>query len=170
MQKIILSLLVFFMFSAAHAVTMTSMTKEQVAQTFNGKTLVTIPLSTIENKLVADSITIYFDQSGKATGHITVKQDNVSQDDQGKWQVKDDGALCITWEHWTSNQPFCDYVYNANNSVIFINGTGDFVSLALKRDIQLGNQMQTTPETTPAVAPETTTPAATVPTSTTNQY
>lgn len=114
------------------------MTQDQLTQLIQDKTLTTIPLSTIDNHLVADRISIYFGKDGEAQGHLAKKDSKLPQNDTGKWEVKEDGALCISWKSWFKSKAFCDYAYDAKNSIIFLNGEGAFVSLVLKSRISSG--------------------------------
>ena len=114
---------------------LTPINKTDLLNMLNGKTLETIPLSTLENKLVAESLSIYFNKTNEATGKFSKKPANDPQNDTGTWTVQNDGKLCITWKHWFNAKPFCDYVYDAKNSVIFIDADGKFVSVALKKNI-----------------------------------
>ncbi|MBA3660964.1 MAG: hypothetical protein H0W64_04505 [Gammaproteobacteria bacterium] len=140
MKKLFFTLVSLCAATTLGATTMTSMTKDEVISTFAGNTITTIPLSTIDAQLIPNRITIYLDKSNKATGKLDTKPESNVQADEGTWTVSDDGALCITWQHWNEAKPFCDFAYNANNSFIFINAEGDFISLALKKNITPGNQ------------------------------
>jgi len=119
-----------------------SLSKQQVLNTLQDKTMTTIHLITMNKQLVDNALTIYFDKQGQVSGQLVNKPDNNPQTDQGTWLVKSNGTLCVTWQSWNQNKPICVYVYKLNNSIAFINlDTNNFESLVLNDEIKTGNQL-----------------------------
>lgn len=128
--------------SASFAATLNSMNKAEIMKTLSEKTLTTIPLVTINAKLVNNSFSGYLDKSGKVTGQMSNKPEgNDPQNDEGTWKVSDEGVLCVTWQHWNQAKPICTHVYNLKNSLVFMNLKNTLETLALKNDIKSGNQL-----------------------------
>lgn len=141
-KTLVLSTILISCCSFSYAASLSSMNKDQVVQALQDQTLTTIPLATLEDQLITNSATIYFDKQNQISGKFAHKPTNDPQSDKGTWEVKDDGSLCITWQHWFKSQPFCDYVYDANNSLLFMKGDNTFASLVLKKNIKAGNHLK----------------------------
>src|SRR5689334_5724520 len=90
------ALLTISSISFANPAPLQPLSKTVLEATLAGKTLTTVPLSTLENKLVADTLTIYFNKDSQAIGKFAVKIPNDPQSDTGTWKVESDGQLCIT--------------------------------------------------------------------------
>lgn len=145
MKKVIL-LAAALMSTASFGASLQSLNKNQATQLFQGNTMTTVPLVTLNKQLVTNNpITIYFDKQGTATGKFENKPDNAPQNDEGKWMVKGNGIVCVTWQNWNETKPLCVYVYKTNNSVLFINAdNNNFESMALKTNMKTGNGMGVT--------------------------
>lgn len=141
-KALVLSAVLVSFSSLSFAASLNSLSKDQVVGALENQTITTIPLATLESELIADPATIYFDKNNQISGKFAHKPGNDPQTDQGTWTVKDDGSLCITWKHWFKSVPFCDYVYEANNSLLFIKGDNTFASLVLKKNIKSGNHLK----------------------------
>lgn len=118
------------------------MTKEEVMQALNDKTITTIPLARLNDKLVTNSFTGYFGPNGQSMGKFANQPDNnIQQGSTGTWNVKNDGSVCITWKNWSNDQENCVYLYNAKNSLVITSLDGTFQTLILNDQIQSGNQL-----------------------------
>ncbi len=124
-----------------HVVTISSISKEKVLNTIVNKTLTSIPYSNIGSELVPYSLSFYFADDNKVNGKLTNKPTNEPQQDLGIWTVDNDGKLCITWNYWNASKPFCAYLYDANNSIIFLDPDNKFVSMVVKSNIVAGNHI-----------------------------
>lgn len=145
MKKSVLisALSLVFVSGVSFAASMHSLNKEQIMSALQDKTMTTIPLLTLNDQLVNNTITMYFAKDGALNGQFATKPDTDPQSDQGKWEVKADGALCTTWNQINNKKPICVYVYKTSNSLIFINtDTNKFESMALNDNIKTGNQMK----------------------------
>lgn len=143
MKKLALwSVILLFSSTLGFAATLKSLNKEQVTSVFQDKTITTIPLLTLNDKLVNNTITIYLAKDGKMNGQFATKPENDPQSDQGTWLVKTNGALCATWQHMNNQKPICVAVYKLNNSLVLVNAdTNKFESMVLNENIKDGNQM-----------------------------
>ncbi len=122
--------------------TLQSLDKKGVMTALQDKTITTIPMATLHDKLVMSRISIYFGADGKLEGKFARKIENDPQSDTGTWTVKNDGLLCANWQHWGAGKDMCVYVYDTKNSLIFANPAGYFDSLVLSRFIKSGNHVQ----------------------------
>ncbi len=119
-----------------------SLNKAQVTRELQGKTVTTISLVTLNNDLITNSFSGYFNQNGQVQGQFSVKPESDPQNDQGTWSVKSDGTLCATWQHWNKAKPICVTVYKLKNSLIFINEqTNKLETIILDDNIKAGNQI-----------------------------
>lgn len=129
--------------SMAWADPIQSMDKEQLTKTFSDKTINTIALTTLNNQLINDAVSVYFDPKGHVVGKFSSKPQNAAQNDQGAWEVKPKGVLCVTWQHWHEGKPICVVAYNLKNGILFVNQDNNkFETLVLKEGIKFGNQVR----------------------------
>lgn len=131
--------------SLSFAASLHSLSKDQVMNALQDKTITSIPVITLNGQIINNNtFTGYFGKNGQLSGQLTNAPTNGDpQSDQGTWQVKPNGVTCVTWQHWNQGKPVCIYLYDAKNSLIFINTiSGNFESMVLKNTIQNGNQVQ----------------------------
>lgn len=142
MKKLIISSAVLLAISSAcMANSMQSLDQQKVKSLFEDKTITTIALTTLNGQTQNNIFTGYFGKDGKATGSFAPAPTNQPQADQGTWSVKNNGQLCMTWQHWNDAKEFCMAVYKTNNSVIFMNQSNKLESVVLIDDIKSGNQV-----------------------------
>lgn len=142
MKKFILVFaLLTFGCSFSYAASMQSMNKNQVMKVLEDKTITTVPLVTLHDNLTPNTVTVYFGKKGELVGQFVNKPENDPQSDEGTWQVKADGKVCVSWKVWTKNNPVCVYTYKLANSLVFINTANKFESMVLSNNIQSGNQI-----------------------------
>lgn len=142
MKKLIISSAILLSFcSVSIANTIHSLDKDKVKSLLNDKTITTIGLTTLNGHTQDDVFTGYFGKDGKATGSFATAPSDQPQNDQGTWTVKNNGDLCMTWQHWDNAKEFCLAVYKTNNSIIFINKDGKLESVVLTDNIKSGNQL-----------------------------
>jgi hypothetical protein len=110
-------------------------------KTLEDKTINTIPLASLHGNLIPNSVSVYFGKAGKLMGQFANKPENDPQSDQGTWQVKTDGQICVSWKVWTNDKPICVYAYKLANSLVFINTDHKFESMVISENIQSGNQL-----------------------------
>lgn len=128
--------------SLSYGASMQSLDKEKVQKLFENHTITTISTVTLNGKIAKNTFTGYFAKDGKMTGQLASKPDSLPQGDKGEWKVKDNGELCVKWEHWESAKEVCMDIYDTKNMLIFINvGTGKFESAALLEHFKEGDQM-----------------------------
>lgn len=128
--------------SLALAGSLQSLNKSQVTNEFQDKTITTISLVTINDKLEQNAFTGYFNKNGQLNGQFANKPENDPQNDQGKWTVKTDGTLCATWDHWNKGNPICVSVYKLKNGYLFVNqGNKKIETVILDENIKSGNQL-----------------------------
>lgn len=115
---------------------------EQLKTAVAGNTMTTIPLITLNHKLMNNTMTVYFARKGKLHGQMSNKLEESPQTDNGIWMVKPNNILCVTWQHWNQKTPICVNVYSLNNSIIFVNiENNNFESLVLKENIKSGDHL-----------------------------
>lgn len=143
MKKLIATMALLAISSSCLATTtLKSLDKKETLQLFSDQTMTTANLVTINNKLVHNTFTVYWDKDGTAQGRLTDKPQTGRQSDDGKWIVKNNGAKCITWQHWNHHQPICILVYKTNNSYLFINEvTHSLESMAMKDGFKPGKHL-----------------------------
>jgi len=144
MRKLILviSTLLITLSSLAYGLSIQSLNKLQVINTLQNKTIVTIPLITLNNELINNTFTGYFDKNNQLQGRFSAKPDNDPQSDQGKWLVEADGTLCATWQHWHQGKPVCVTVYKLENGLLFVNKKSKKIeTVVLDANIKSGNQL-----------------------------
>ncbi len=130
--------------SISFAASIQSMNKEQITKTMAGKTITTIPLTTLNGQLMNNSFTGFFDKNGTVTGQFANKPENTVQNDQGTWKVKSNGTLCTMWHNWDGGKEVCMHVYKLNNGLVFVNEGNRIETIILDTNIQTGNQMTST--------------------------
>ncbi len=123
------------------AATLSSMTQDQINQTFAGKTMTTIPTTLMNNQPQENKFTFYLDNQGKISGKFTNSLGNAPQNDQGTYTVKSDGSLCMTWQKWSNAQETCANVYETANGYLFIDADNNFHTFVMKSDLHSGNQV-----------------------------
>ncbi len=126
----------------SYGASLNSMDKNQTTQSIQDKTIKTASLSTIDGKVVENAFTGFFSNDGKIKGKFAKKPSNEPQIDEGTWTVKDDGTLCVTWQHWNQKSPLCMATYSLPNGMMFINSDDNaFVSIVLQDGVKSGDQM-----------------------------
>lgn len=122
--------------------TLHPLSKDQAMKAFEDKTITTVPMVTLHGKLLDNNpITVFFSKDKQMTGKYANKPENEPQDDKGSWNVKANGVLCVTWQHWET-APICVYAYKLADSIIFVNAdTNKFESMVMDDHIQVGNKM-----------------------------
>lgn len=144
MKKLVILSVITLLFSSSlsFANSLQSLDEEQIKD-FQDNTISTVPLITLYGKLINNTLTSYLGADGKIIGRLSSKLNNGPQVDRGNWTVKN-GTLCILWQHWSQNIPTCLYVYELDNSLVFVNAeNNNFETMVLKDNIQSGNQFQT---------------------------
>ncbi len=145
MKKSALSVLVlWFVSTLCFAAPLNSLSKDQVIQNLQDKTLTLVPLMTSDGALINNSITAYFSPQGQVTGKVATKFDEDDpQLDQGTWVVDADGMLCTTWQHWDIKRAICVVMYEFDNGFIFVDPkTNKVQMIAFKINTETGNQVQ----------------------------
>lgn len=138
-------LALFALFLATHSLsfgaTLSSINQDQFKQTFVGKTFTSISTAQLNGKVINNSVTVYLDNDGKIQGKFTDKPANAPQTDQGVYSIKDDGLVCITWQHWF-NGTECVYAYNTQNAYIMVDNNNTFHIVIMKSAIESGNHLK----------------------------
>lgn len=143
MKKSILLTAAFLLATGGTAfAAMSALTKPQVMHVFENKTITTIPLITLQGELMKDAFAGYFAKDGTVRGQLATKAENYPQTDKGKWQVKSNGTMCITWAHWNQGKQRCVFVYSLKNAKVIVNqNTKKLETVILDKNIQAGNQL-----------------------------
>lgn len=120
---------------------LTPMNKAQATNALTDKTITTISAITLDGKIISDSFTGYLGKDGKVSGKMATKPADGPQTDEGKWMIKANGMVCITWDHWNSAKEKCVNLYKLKNALLIMNANLGFESLVLDDGIKSGNQM-----------------------------
>ena len=126
--------------SLSFGATLNSISQDQFKQAFVDKTYTSI--STAYGKETDNSVTVYMDENGKIQGKFTHKPANAPQTDQGVYSIKDDGLVCITWQHWFKGKEECVYAYNTQNAYIMVDNNNIFHLVFMKSAIESGNHLK----------------------------
>ncbi|MCX7125400.1 MAG: hypothetical protein NTU49_06580 [Gammaproteobacteria bacterium] len=122
--------------------TLHSMTKTQVKNAFVNKTLVTIPTANLNGKTINNVVTVFMDSKGHIFGKMARKPENAPQTDHGIYQIKNNGTLDITWQHWDMAKKIHAHFFNTKNAYIAIDNDTVFHTAFMKAQIQPGNHLQ----------------------------
>ncbi|MCW8450348.1 hypothetical protein [Legionella quinlivanii] len=141
MKRISIAAVLLSVSSCALAATLTSMSQSEVSDALGDKTLTTISAATLNGKVLPDSFTGYFAKDGKMMGGFAQKTADAPQNDKGTWRVKEDGSVCMTWEHWFNAKEECVYFYKLNNGLLAVGADQNFESVILNSEIKSGNQL-----------------------------
>lgn len=128
--------------SLSFGATLNSVNKDQVKQAFVDKTFTSVPVAHLDGQSIGNTFTGYLDAQGKTWGKFAHKPANAPQTDEGAYIIKDDGALCLTWQHWFKGKQFCVYTYNTNNAYIIVGDNNSFHTVFMKSAIQQGNHIK----------------------------
>ncbi len=126
-------------FAAGH--TLKPMTGDEIKTSLTDKTITTIPATTLNGKIVANSFTGYFGRDGKLTGQFAQKPEDGPQKDTGIWKVNADQMLCFKWDNWDSNTERCVSLYRLNNGILVLNIDDGFETVIVERSTQPGNKL-----------------------------
>lgn len=118
------------------AATLNSIDKDQVKQAFVNKTFSSASKYELDDQVITDVFTGSMDDQGNIHGKFAHKPPQGPQEDQGVYTIKDDGQLCITWQHWQGHKEFCVYTYNTENAYILVGVNNRFHIVFLKDDIK----------------------------------
>lgn len=132
-----------FVTSLCFATNLESLNKAQVTKQVQGNTITTVPMATLQGKLLNNNpVTVFFDKNGSVRGQFAEKPADSDQTDTGTWKVSADGTLCATWQHWDNSKPICVQVYNLNNALVFVNAKNKkFETMIMMENIKSGNKM-----------------------------
>lgn len=141
MRKTLLSIILLLAITKiCSATSLQSLNKAQAIHTIQNKTITTIPLITLDGRMLEHSISAYFNKDGKVQGRIN-KSDN-NNTDEGKWSIQSDGTLCTIWDSWNQHNPICVSIYKVTNGLLFINKENNKLeTIALNENIKKSNQL-----------------------------
>jgi len=125
----------------SYATSITSTNKSEVVNALSDKTVTTISAATLNGKVLPNSFTGYFSKDGKMNGGFSNATQDAPQSDKETWQVKNNGSLCMTWEHWFGVNEECVNIYQLKNGLLIIGSDRTFESVILSSDIKAGNQL-----------------------------
>lgn len=154
--------------SLSYGASLNSLHKDQVKKALVDKTITTAPVNRLNDQVTQTPVVVYLDNNGNISGQFmntmnsstTTSMNNTTnnmpspQSDTGTYKLKNNGLLCITWKTWNKGNEFCVYTYETSNAYLFVDDHHVFHTVAMKSDIQSGNQMNmtngsTTTTTTP---------------------
>lgn len=128
--------------SLSFAASLQSLSKEQIIQALQDKTITIVPLVTHNGQLINNPIIASFNKQNQINAKFSTPVDDEPQTEQGTWKVDENGMLCVTWQHWFAQKPICVFTYSFNNSLIFVNREGNKIEmLTFKINDELNNQV-----------------------------
>lgn len=137
MKKLLIILLVALLpCSLGFGATLNSIDKDQVKQVFVNKTFSSAGTARFPGQAIGVVFTGSMDDQGIIRAKFSQPTSVGPQSDQGTYFIKDDGRLCITWQHWHGGKEFCNDVYDAANAYILVDLDNQFHIVFLKTDIQ----------------------------------
>lgn len=122
--------------------TLNSINQDEFKQSFVGKTFTSVSTAQPNEKKINNSVTVYMDDKGNIQGKFVEKPANAPQTDQGVYSIKDDGQVCITWQHWFNGKQECVYAYNTQNVYIMVDNNNIFHFVIMKSAITPGNHLE----------------------------
>ena len=125
--------------SLSFGATLNSINQDQCKQAFVGKTFTSV--STAQPNGKNNSVIVYMDDKGKIQGKFADKPANAPQTDQGIYSIKEDGLICITWQHWFKGKEEHVYAYNTQNDYIMVDNNNIFHLVIMKSAIEPGNHL-----------------------------
>lgn len=140
MGFLLTSLLAFSSISLANP--WQSMTKAEVEHAFVNKTWTTVGLTRINDKTMpGNTFTGHWDNKGYFYGKFSEPLKKGPQKDEGTYQVKANGEVCLKFSNWNEGKEFCDYIYQTKDAYVAV-GVEDLLhTVILKEDVKSGNQM-----------------------------
>lgn len=124
--------------SLSFGATLNSINQDQFKQAFVGKTFTSVSTAQQKN----NSVIVYMDNTGKIQGKFMDKPANAPQTDQGVYSIKNDGLVCITWQHWFDGKEECIYAYDTQNVYIMIDNNNAFHFVIMKSALEPGNHLK----------------------------
>ena len=122
--------------SMSFGATLNSIDKDQVKQAFVNKTFTSVTMARVDDQAITNIFIGSMDAQGKIYGKFAHQPSQGPQRDQGIYTIKDNGQLCITWQHWQEKKESCFYTYNTDNAYILVDVNDRFHILFMKNDIK----------------------------------
>lgn len=116
--------------------------KSQVTEAFVNKTFVSVPIANLNEQSIDNTFTGTLDDQGHIWGKFSKKPASQPQKDQGTYVMKDDGQLCLTWQHWNNGKEFCVYTYSTDNAYIIVDTKNMLHTVFMKSQMQAGNKLK----------------------------
>jgi hypothetical protein len=134
-KSLIISLAVLLPYSLGFGATLNSIDKDQVKQVLVNKTFSSGGSARLPGQTIGVIFTGSMDDHGVIRAKFSQPTSQGPQSDRGIYSIKDDGQLCITWQHWRGGKEFCNYVYDAANAYMLVDLDNQFHIVFLKTDI-----------------------------------
>jgi hypothetical protein len=136
MKKSLIFLIALLPYSLGFAATLNSIDKNQVKQILVNKTFSSGGTARFPGQSIGVVFTGSMDDHGIIRANFSQPTSLGPQNDQGTYTIKDDGRLCITWQHWHGAKEFCNYIYDAANAYMLVGLDNQFHIVFLKTDIK----------------------------------
>lgn len=121
------------------AVTLTSMTKDQVTQLVQDHSFMIGPSPVYRSKHVEDPIMVYFGSDNSLQGKWAHPMKSVAETDTGTWSIKPDGQFCVEWKTWGSQ---CMYYFEMKDNYLLLTSPNETALLVAKKDVFSGNKIK----------------------------
>lgn len=135
---------IFFLLTThtIQAATLSSLSREQISKNIVGNTVITVPLVTLEGIAISNAFLVYFDKNGVIQGRsVRPPVGGYPQQDEGRWVIKDSGALCISWKHWNNQEEKCSYLFRLSNGLLHVNAKTNAFESVILHETKPGNQI-----------------------------
>ena len=123
----------------SYAQTLESMDAKQLQQLLINKTLTSIPVDNLNGKDIANTFSFVFDGHGHALGKLAIKPQGEPQIDKGHYEIKEDGTVYLTWQHWDGAKQLCAHFFDTQNAYLAIDCSNVFHTVFMKTAIKPGN-------------------------------
>ncbi len=134
-RSLIVLLVALLPYSLGFGATLNSIDKDHVKQAFVNKTFSSAGTARFPGQAIGVVFTGSMDDHGNIRAKFSQLTSLVPQNDQGIYTIKDDGRLCITWQHWHGAKEFCNDIYDTANAYILVDLDNQFHIVFLKTDI-----------------------------------
>lgn len=136
---IVVSIFAFLMNSVSFSATLNSLSKRQVEQVFVNKTATSVGTVEIDGTPLNTPFSMFLDNRGHIWAVLSGQTaNNVSQTDDGKYTIGQDGSLYIRWNHWFESQRLCAHLFNTQNGYIVVGCNNIFQTVFMKNNIVPG--------------------------------
>lgn len=128
--------------SLSFGATLNSINQDQFKQAFIGKTFTAMKTAQLNGKEVNNSVSVFIGDQNKIKGKFADKPANGPQADEGVYTLKEDGMICINWQHWFNGKEECLSTYDTQNAYMMVDSNNVFHFSIMKFAIKAGDNLK----------------------------